>query len=845
VSDLSERKWPHAGVEQPWDVGEAVGASWRALLRAPVALLAASLGVVAAPGLASALLVSLSSIAALRSGLPAHPRPAQIAAYAALHVVFGLAAMSVFLGPLLRVALFAARGEKPSLRALAAGFRHAPTLFLFLVLYPLVALVTSPLLGIPARGLVLIPFFAVDQDMHLGRAWRASVRATRGHKGGLWLYDVAAVPLLFLGLVAGGLGLVASQAMYWTGIAHVYVRVTGRADLAPFPPDFSSRSLRALLRTTLFAFVVGFVALTLWVRALPVIRGNFFSVKDALIRVAAILFGVGVTVTLMATLLPWVLDLLEGRGGTLRSQRTVSGLAILGVGVAVTIASWTITGASGAPFIVAAFAIAVGALRLLQGLRTRPGDVGGASRFTLFVGARHIRAKKSGFLTVISILSIAGVAISSCSLSTVVSVMGGFSSDLKRKILGNNAHIVVDTVGQTAFTDYDGVVARVRDVPGVVAATPVVQSEVMISSSSNLAGVIVRGVEPDTISSVIDLRKRCDESSKLGERPTPCLEVGKFEYMVDPEPLRKLPPDEIIGIGPSGEPYLKGGDLGLLQDDLDPAVRKAIDVLPPLRPGLIIGRELSKTLHVYVGDEVTLVSPLGDLGPMGVMPRTKKFRIAAIFFSGMYEYDATHVYALKDVAQDYFGTGDKASAIEVKVDDAERADLLAPTVTAAVGREDLRVRDWREINRNLFSALKLERLATFVILSIAILVASFCIICTLLLMVTEKGKEIAILKSLGATDRQILLTFVTEGVIIGAIGTLFGVLTGLSLCLGLAFFGLRLDPNVYYIDRLPIHVSGWDFLAVATAALTICTLSTIYPAYAASKLRPVEGLRYE
>ena len=227
------------------------------------------------------------------------------------------------------------------------------------------------------------------------------------------------------------------------------------------------------------------------------------------------------------------------------------------------------------------------------------------------------------------------------------------------------------------------------------------------------------------------------------------------------------------------------------------------------------------------------------------MPRTKTFRIAAIFFSGMYEYDSSQVYTTLDIAQQYFGLGDKATVIDVKVEDAEQVDKVTPLVRDAVGREDLRVRDWREMNKNLFSALKLERFATFIILSIAIMVASFCIICTLLLMVTEKGKEIAILKSLGASDGSILRTFMAEGIIIGAIGTVFGVATALGVCTGLKWFGLRLDPDVYYIDKLPVNVDPMDFLIVAISALTICTIATIYPAKAASQLRPVDGLRYE
>jgi lipoprotein-releasing system permease protein len=301
----------------------------------------------------------------------------------------------------------------------------------------------------------------------------------------------------------------------------------------------------------------------------------------------------------------------------------------------------------------------------------------------------------------------------------------------------------------------------------------------------------------------------------------------------------------VIGIGPNNEQYLRGAEMGP-DEDLDPEVKAAL-ATAPMRPTVIIGRELAKTLHVYVGDEVTLVSPLGDLGPMGVMPRTRKFRVGAIFFTGMYEFDASDVYVDLSEAQSYFATDDKVSMIDVKTEDAEHIDDVTKEVTrvVAAAQPDLRVRDWRELNKTLFSALKLERFATFIILSIAILVASFCIICTLLLMVSEKGKEIAILKALGASDNAILRTFMTEGIVIGAIGTVFGVATGLGLCTGLSVFGLRLDPDVYYIDRLPIAVSGWDFLTVAVSALSICTLATLYPAHAASTLRPVDGLRYE
>ena len=445
--------------------------------------------------------------------------------------------------------------------------------------------------------------------------------------------------------------------------------------------------------------------------------------------------------------------------------------------------------------------------------------------FPSYVGARHIRSKKSSFLTVISVLSIAGVWISSCSLCSVVSVMGGFTADLKRKILANNAHIIVDTEAQTPFVEWEGVLKTVRDIPDVVGAAPIVKGEAMMQSSSNMAGVLVRGIEPKSIQEVTELGRSID--------------VGQFEYLLHPDKLLHLPADEVIGLGPGGEKFMKGPDLSI-----DPTDKRGVRTKPD-EPGVVVGRELAKTLHVYVGDEVTLISPMGDLGPLGLLPRTRKFRIAAVFFSAMYEYDASHAYVMLGGAQEYFGTKGKVSAIEVKVKDAENSYVVRDRIDAALKGKGLAVRDWRELNRNLFSALKIEKIATFIVLSIAVIVASFSIICTLLLLVTEKSKEIAILKALGAADKAILQTFMIEGVVIGIIGTVLGVATALGLCTGLSWFGLKLDPDVYYIDRLPIAVNGSDYLTVAISAVVICTLATIYPALAASKLRPVDGLRYE
>ncbi len=469
--------------------------------------------------------------------------------------------------------------------------------------------------------------------------------------------------------------------------------------------------------------------------------------------------------------------------------------------------------------------------------------------FGTFVAARHVRATKSGFLTVISVLSILGVSVSSCALCCVTSIMGGFGHDLKTKILGNNAHIVVDTKNPGGFADWDTALTGVRTALGSNGtATPVVAGDAMSSSATNTAGVLVKGIDVDTIGDVIDLKKN--------------VELGRFHYLTDQEALANIPAGEVICKLADGTPRRKMPEFSL--DDLedmaiDPKLREFRKSKNPLRPGVILGRELAKSLHVCVGDEITLLSPQGELGPMGVMPRTRKFRVAGIFYSAMYEYDASHAYITLDEAQRFFSMESKITQIDVRVNDPENVEKFSPGIASALPTlynpairpdgapppPDLRLRDWKEMNKNLFSALKLERIATFLILSIAIAVASFCIICTLLLMVTEKTRQIAIMKALGASNWAIARIFVLEGVIIGAIGTMFGVGIALAACTGLKWFGTRLPPEVYYIDRLPVNVDLSDYGLVAISALVICTLSTIYPSIAAASVAPVDGLRHE
>jgi lipoprotein-releasing system permease protein len=258
-----------------------------------------------------------------------------------------------------------------------------------------------------------------------------------------------------------------------------------------------------------------------------------------------------------------------------------------------------------------------------------------------------------------------------------------------------------------------------------------------------------------------------------------------------------------------------------------------------------VGQELARSLRLYLGDEVNVVSPLGALGPNGPMPKSRPFRVAGIFYSGMYEYDMKFVYALLPTAQRFLSTGTKINGVEIKVASPDDAPAIATALTAAIDQPQLRAVPWQELNKNLFGALALERLAMFIALGIGVLVASFCIVGTLILMVQEKGREVAVLKAMGATDTAIVGVFVMEGTLIGLFGASLGLALGYTMCFAAEHFGIRLNPEVYYIDRLPVHIDPMEFMSVGISAVLVCLFVTIYPALLASRLRPVEALRYE
>ncbi len=417
------------------------------------------------------------------------------------------------------------------------------------------------------------------------------------------------------------------------------------------------------------------------------------------------------------------------------------------------------------------------------------------------------------WLTLFTTISVYGLFLGSGALVIVLSVMSGFEHDLRRKIMGANAHVVVST-GDHAFVGYEDAAKKLRQIPNVIGVSPFVSNEVMISSQSNLSGVVLKGIDPATVGDVTDLVKNTD--------------IGGLDYLEHPEKLR--------GLG--GPPEIDHVD-DLDESDLRPERPKETE--RRVVPGVLIGRELAKNLRLYPGDDVNIVSPLGGIGPTGPIPKSKPFRVAGVFFSGMFEYDSKYVYMTIPAAQKFLSQEEEVSGLELKIKEPDQTEPVLAAIRATLG-EGYEVKDWKELNRNLFSALKLEKILMFIVLCFIIMVAAFSIIANGIMLVIERGKEISILKAMGASDGAILNVFVILGLYVGALGTLSGIVVGMLACMGLQRFGLPLDPDVYYITQLPVQMSVNEICAVAFAGLLIAVTFTLYPAWAAARVRPVEGL---
>ncbi len=403
-----------------------------------------------------------------------------------------------------------------------------------------------------------------------------------------------------------------------------------------------------------------------------------------------------------------------------------------------------------------------------------------------FISLRYLRAKhRQGFISLISLISVAGITVGVIALIVVLSVYAGFTDGLRDQILGINSHIIVQQ-SAGVIEDYELTRERVLTVPGVTGATPYLYAQTLISGSSGGAGVVLRGIDPATAATVIS----------LGSQMT-------------------------------------AGAMADLNSQPDSRI-----------PGIILGKQLAHDLRVGPGSKIRLISPSGPLTPMGVIPKIKTSQVVGIFESGMYEYDSSLAFMELSAVQDFLETGDIAHGIEVTVDrkDLNKADQVAKAISDKLGAGTI-ARDWMAMNRNLFAAFKLEKIGMFICVALIILVAALNIISALIMVVMEKGRDIAILKSMGATSKSIMKIFFLQGLIISLTGTILGVLGGLGLCELLSRYQfIELPSNVYPMTTLPIKVLPLDIAIIAGCSIIISLSATLYPSWKASKVKPAEVL---
>ncbi len=524
--------------------------------------------------------------------------------------------------------------------------------------------------------------------------------------------------------------------------------------------------------------------------------------------------------------------------------------------------------------------------------------------YPLTVALRYLASKKRSMISISTALAIGGVVLGVAALTIVMSVTGGFQEQFREKVLGVNAHVLVLKYS-IDFREYRDVMKKIAGVPGVVGVAPFVINPMMVTHGERTAtGVLLKGVDPELMPKVLDLPEHVVQGSLAGlrradarppERPTDALrdplreqldrapamdrdggtdsllqlmrreveaEMNRADAGAEPvasarpadvasaKPTAPVAPPGVAGV--AGEVTPTGGYKSHLPDDDD--LPESVDPDPCKSPGqiakmagIVVGRTLAKQLAVGLGDCVQVTSPqIGmSFGTGARAPIAKSFRVIAVFEAGFDQYDSKLVYTDLYEAQAFYEYGDSVTGVEMKVDDIDRAHTIARRIDVLLDNGIYHTMDWRELNNGLFSSLLIQQIGMSFVLGLIILVAACTVIATIIMVVLEKKKEIALLKALGAKNDAVLRIFLYQGGIIGLVGTALGILIGWLCCRFLLIYSFPLDPKVYFISRLPVSMHPLEFVVPAAVAIGICLVATIFPAMYAAQLRPADGLRAE
>lgn len=412
-------------------------------------------------------------------------------------------------------------------------------------------------------------------------------------------------------------------------------------------------------------------------------------------------------------------------------------------------------------------------------------------RVELEIGLRYLFSRRhKRHLSLFTLISVGGVFVGVMALIVILAVLNGFHDDLKAKILGTMPHVTIMKYNGEGIESGDSLIALIEAEPGVESAAPLVYSEGMIVSERGNTGAILRGIDPERENSITGI---------VGQ-----IKEGNFSFS-----------------------------------------RQQDDPEGPVYPAVVIGGYMAAVLGVGLGDIITVWAPRGvRVSPFGLSAPWRKYRVSGIFETGLYDADSKFAYFALAEAQSFFGMKNAITDIEVRVSDAEEATQVRDNLTAMLGYPYTGT-DWMSFNKNLFEALKLEKTVMFIILTLIVLVASFNIVGTLTMLVVEKSREIGIMRSMGFSARSVGLVFVLEGVVIGAVGTALGLAAGCGVSKFLASHPLNVSGEVYFIDRIPVIMQAGDFLTVAGASMLISLIATLYPAFLAARLAPVDAIRYE